>query len=182
MQALDANAILQAHNTYRATHQAGALAWSASLVQAAQNWANTCPSGHSPNRVNVGENIRWSSGLESEANIVASWYNERPVYEGFSSNYTVNYPMTVDQFNVDNSNPATMYGHFTQVVWRSTTQLGCAQATCNIGWRYVTVCQYAPAGNSAGQFLANVKAPSAPVLGTGPAVASYIAGNSQQRV
>lgn len=159
MLALDANAILQAHNTYRATHQAGVLAWSVSLAQAAQNWANTCPSGHSPNR-DAGENIRWSSGSESEANIVVSWYNEKSVYERFSSNYTVNYPMTINQFNVDNSNPATMFGHFTQVVWQSTMQLGCAQAICNTGWRYVTVCQYKPAGNYVGQFLANVKQPS----------------------
>lgn len=161
-QAFDANNILQAHNTYRATHQARPLVWSASLAQAAQSWANTCPRGHSPNRVNVGENIRWSSGLESEANIVASWYSERQVYERFSRNYTLNYPTTLQQFLVDNSNPATMYGHFTQVVWQSTTQLGCAQATCTTGWRYVTVCQYAPAGNYIGQFLQNVKAPTRP--------------------
>ena len=159
MLALDANAILQAHNTYRATHQAGALAWSVSLAQAAQNWANTCTSGHSPIR-DAGENIRWSSGPESEANIVVSWYNEKSVYERFSRNYTVNYPTDFNEFMVDNSNSTTMYGHFTQVVWLSTMQLGCAQATCNTRLRYVTVCQYKPAGNVFGQFLANVKKPA----------------------
>jgi hypothetical protein len=36
-------------------------------------------------------------------------------------------------------------GHFTQLVWRATTELGCARAQC--GGIDVVVCQYDPPGN-----------------------------------
>ena len=48
-------------------------------------------------------------------------------------------------------------GHFTQVVWKSTTQLGCGLAV-NRGNKIYGVCNYSPAGNvvNAGFFKANV--------------------------
>ena len=45
-------------------------------------------------------------------------------------------------------------GHFTQVVWKSTTGLGCG---FNAGCR-MYVCNYSPPGNFLGQFDANVQA------------------------
>ncbi|KAJ3860063.1 CAP domain-containing protein, partial [Lentinula novae-zelandiae] len=45
-------------------------------------------------------------------------------------------------------------GHFTQVVWKSTTSVACAIATCNFlgnGTGYL-VCRYDPPGNYLGQF------------------------------
>ena len=48
-------------------------------------------------------------------------------------------------------------GHFTQVVWKSSTQLGCCVARgCTGQWKTVVVCQYTPPGNFQGQFQANV--------------------------
>ncbi len=49
-------------------------------------------------------------------------------------------------------------GHYTQVVWRNTTRLGCGVTTCTTGspftgfprWE-LWVCNYAPPGNVAGQ-------------------------------
>ncbi|KAF8990188.1 CAP domain-containing protein, partial [Cyathus striatus] len=48
-------------------------------------------------------------------------------------------------------------GHFTQVVWKSTTSVACAITSCPAGTifgqasKYV-VCRYAPPGNYPGQF------------------------------
>ena len=58
------------------------------------------------------------------------------------------------QYNASNPQPS----HFTQVVWKGTTQVGCAVATCNnifpakYGPAKYYVCEYYPQGNIIGQF------------------------------
>ncbi len=44
---------------------------------------------------------------------------------------------------------AAQCGHYTQIVWRGTTTLGCAVARSS--FREVWVCEYSPAGNIVGQ-------------------------------
>ena len=53
----------------------------------------------------------------------------------------------VDWNNVDFTEST---GHFTQLVWRSTTQVGCAKMMCSTAWRQITVCEYLPRGNVIG--------------------------------
>lgn len=51
---------------------------------------------------------------------------------------------------------ANATGHFTQLVWAGTTQVGVAIVRCaNLARTYV-VAQYSPAGNREGEFSANV--------------------------
>lgn len=47
--------------------------------------------------------------------------------------------------------------HFTQVVWKSSKQIGCAwsEAKCPNGWYYF-FCEYSPPGNVEGEFAQNV--------------------------
>jgi len=44
-----------------------------------------------------------------------------------------------------------MCGHYTQVVWRSTTTVGCAMAVCKDSQEQIWVCQYQKPGNWVGQ-------------------------------
>ena len=46
-------------------------------------------------------------------------------------------------------------GHFTQVVWKATTNLGIGRAVSNSNNLYV-VANYFPGGNMGGEFEANV--------------------------
>jgi uncharacterized protein YkwD len=138
--AVDAKALTDAHNRLRARHCAPPLAWSTKLAASAQQWAGTlrahgCAMQHSGGP--HGENLAGgTAGLLDEAAVVNMWYDESRHY------------------NFKNGGFSMKTGHFTQVVWRTTTQLGCAVARCpGID---VWVCQYDPPGNVQGAFRENV--------------------------
>lgn len=134
----DIQSWLDSHNGYRLKHQVAALEWSATLAQSAQNFVNTCPSGHSNS--GYGENLAFASYTQTPSGVVDRWYSEEPSY-----NY---------------NNPSFSAGHFTQVVWKSTTKVGCAQInTCAGSWSSIAVCQYDPPGNYFGRFTDNVFPP-----------------------
>jgi hypothetical protein len=44
-------------------------------------------------------------------------------------------------------------GHYTQVVWRASTQIGCGVTSCGSGFNMQTevICNYSPAGNFIGE-------------------------------
>lgn len=138
----DNNEWLAQHNRYRTQHCAAPLAWDPGLAREAQQWADRCVFEHAPDN-NAGENLFAAAGASQPA--VDVWYDEVQAY--------------------DFSRPAfsSTTGHFTQVVWRGTTHLGCAEAVCPelfVGFsdtRFV-VCRYAPAGNVSGEFPQNVLA------------------------
>lgn len=76
-----------------------------------------------------------------------------------------NYPGPYGSDNPDLSNFES-WGHYSQIVWRSTASVGCATQYCPQGLSgagagvppYFTVCDYYPAGNFVGEF-SNVGAP-----------------------
>ena len=128
----DAQATLDAHNAVRARRGAAPLLWSKTLADSAQKVADTCVFQHS--NTQYGENL--AIGTVMTCNRAATlWINEESQYSpgtGFSS--------------------AT--GHFTQVVWKATLQVGCGIKSCSNG--NMVVCQYYPAGNYIGSFDAQV--------------------------
>merc|ERR1712157_326421 len=142
-----ARAALGLHNDYRAMHQVDALGWSSDVEESAKYWANTlaaddCSMYHSSRdqRNGYGENL--AIGHSNIGEVVADWYNEVSDYDFSDPGYS----------------GAT--GHFTAVVWKGTTGLGCAIATCPEGGRTpgrkIYVCQYSPPGNVEGRFAENV--------------------------
>jgi hypothetical protein len=121
------------------------LVWDCSLAVSAQAWADTCPAGHNPalNANNQGENI-WGSSSSTIAmvgDVVKLWAKEGPPNYVYSTNYCFGAEYTISNFQC---------GHYTQIVWRTTTNVGCGYVTgCGAGafspqtW----VCDFSPAGN-----------------------------------
>ncbi|KAI0695765.1 PR-1-like protein [Cerioporus squamosus] len=140
--ASDISAYLSAHNTVRSQHRVSPLSWSGDLAAKAQTWANKCTFQHSGGKLGpYGENL--AAGTGSSYGIgpaIKSWTDE------------------VSQYNAKSPQPS----HFTQVVWKGTTQVGCAVQTCNnifdpkYGPAKFYVCEYYPQGNIIGQFPQNV--------------------------
>uniref|UniRef100_A0A671KCA0 Im:7150988 n=1 Tax=Sinocyclocheilus anshuiensis TaxID=1608454 RepID=A0A671KCA0_9TELE len=133
---------LEAHNQYRKQHQAPELTYSDKLCSAAQKWADHLLSirslGHSDTQ--NGENVLFYS---------FSVYDE--IYEAVDSWYS-----EIKDYNFSSPGFQSSTGHFTQVVWKSSTELGVGLATD--GNTVFVVGQYKPAGNinSAGYFEKNV--------------------------
>ena len=128
---------LDKHNQLRSRHCVPLLAWSERLATTAQQWANACDFRHSGN--GLGENLAMgTSGAYPPDAQIQSWYDE------------------VGQYDFASGGFSSGTGHFTQVIWRSTTEVGCGVATC--GGEDMLVCNYSPPGNYQGEYQQNVPA------------------------
>lgn len=142
--------ILSAHNQVRLSANnpvpnpaLAPLQWSASAASTAQAWADQCNFRHNPNLKNLGENIAAATpNALTTAGVVQGWASEASDY-----NYGTNACA-----------PGKVCGHYTQLVWRSTTHVGCATKVCDKNspfsgftrWQ-LWVCNYSPPGNFVGQ-------------------------------
>ncbi|KAK1620610.1 hypothetical protein QYE76_026127 [Lolium multiflorum] len=98
----------------------------------AQSRRNDCALVHSSGP--YGENLFWGSGTGwSPAQAVGAWLAEQPQY-----NYWAN------------SCNGRMCGHYTQIVWRQSTRVGCAMVECYNGKGTFITCNYDPPGNYVG--------------------------------
>jgi hypothetical protein len=135
--------ILDAHNRYRSAVRVPPLVWSNALASAAQRWANVLNSNlqfqHDPNNQQQGENL-WmgTAGMFSLTEMVDIWGQER---QSFHNGTFPDVSTTGNWFDV---------GHYSQMVWRTTTSVGCAGITGADGY-YRFVCRYGPPGNVIGE-------------------------------
>nr|XP_043623451.1 pathogenesis-related protein PR-1 type-like [Erigeron canadensis] len=128
---------VNSHNTARKEVGVGPMQWDSTVAKFAESYANRrkadCALLHSHSE-KYGENIAvgWGgefTGLEA----VKLWVDEKADYD-YNSN-------TCARFKV--------CGHYTQVVWRNSTRLGCARVKCENNAWFVT-CNYYPPGNYIG--------------------------------
>ena len=107
------------------------VAWSDEVATAAQAWADhlretrKCGLLHSDTR--DGENLAAGKKMDAEG-AVRMWAGE------------INKYSYAPKYEFDKRS-----GHYTQLIWRKTTHIGCGRATC--GRNAVIVCRYSPAGN-----------------------------------
>ena len=69
------------------------------------------------------------------------------------------------KYSYKNASFSSGTGHFTQVVWAGSLQIGVGKAVSKSGAQFV-VARYSPAGNVRGQFVENVKPKGARPVGS----------------
>jgi pathogenesis-related protein 1 len=143
--------MVNSHNKWRSSVKTAPVTWSNDLASSAQNYADTlrdkqhCQMVHSHTK-DVGENLFWASPVSysnstsalqpvTATQVVDSWGAESKDY-----NYQIN-----------TCKKGKMCGHYTQVVWRDTTQVGCGKAVCSDNSQVWGCRQYSPAGNYVGK-------------------------------
>ena len=129
--------IISQHNQWRSKVGVPDLKWSDKLAEEARKWAlqqakQSCQMQHSSGP--YGENIYWATFRSNPADVVDSWGSE-------IENYT---------YRTNTCATNEVCGHYTQIVWRNTTEVGCAVAQCRNG-NYIWMCMYNPPGNWSGQ-------------------------------
>jgi len=135
--------LLQLHNQARAEVGVSPLMWSKELAIYAQEWADhlastQCRLEHRPpsdrEEHEYGENLfMGTAGYYGVADAVKAWEDEKIYYKG-------------EPLNSSNWDDA---GHYTQIVWENTKEVGCAKVACK--GNIIVVCNYDPPGNILGQ-------------------------------
>ena len=133
-----------AHNDFRSKHGVDPLQWSSQCAEKAQEWADQLAKmGRLQHRRedNMGQNLAYMSTSNPDSvtgkQLVQMWYDE-----------IKNYNFKAGQFGMNT-------GHFTQLVWASTTAVGAGVARTAKGQIFL-VANYSPPGNVVGQFQDNV--------------------------
>jgi Cysteine-rich secretory protein family len=136
--------LLAAHNRERALVGAPPLRWDTALAAAAATYGPALAARgglvHSPrqNRPGQSENL-WmgSRGAYSPEQMVGGWAAEKAYFRPGI------FP------NVSSTRNWAHVGHYTQMIWRGTTHVGCALQQSR---RYdFLICRYSPRGNIDGQ-------------------------------
>jgi len=157
-------AILDRHNELRAKVARGEetngdqpsaanmrkMAWNSELTAISQRWADQCTFGHDSVRTladstRVGQNAYYSASSNqlSQSEVmgrasyaVDSWYNE-VADPGFTNTDIKPFKFSYGA------------GHYTQVVWAETDEIGCGQVYYKDGswFKSLIICNYAVAGN-----------------------------------
>ncbi|KAI5363494.1 Putative CAP domain-containing protein [Septoria linicola] len=149
------------HNIHRANHSAPNVTWDDDLAATAKKIADTCNFEHQMDfdGGNYGQNLAAGVKGENISSVITDlWYNgEEPLYPAYGREPT----------DSEMTNTFHSWGHFTQVVWKNTSIIGCATTHCSGGVAntgsnvlpYLTVCNYKTPGNYGDQYAEQVGGP-----------------------
>ncbi len=128
---------LKAHNLVRTKHGQRPFVWSEDLAQISQQWADklgkSCKIVHHQGELPFGENLYISSAPVSINSAIQAWADEEKSYD----------------YKSNKCESSKECGHFTQMVWKGTTDVGCGSSRCSNNSQ-IHVCSYFPAGNIIG--------------------------------
>ncbi|KAJ9152260.1 PR-1-like protein [Coniochaeta hoffmannii] len=128
------SAVLNSTNAYRVQHSAPEVMYNSTLSRFATAYLSSvedsCTFAHSGGP--YGENL--ALGYPDVAASIDAWGDERRRY------------------NFDKPGFGEETGHFTQLVWKNTTAVGCGRVECGEGKGWYLVCEYWPRGNVIGAF------------------------------
>ena len=142
--------VVAAHNAVRARAMPAPMpalapmSWHEGAAATAAAWVERCEFKHNDAITGTyGENIFATSGPSATpTEVIESWAAE------------------VSSYDLANNRCSSVCGHYTQIVWRASTGVGCAWKRCTTGWPFTGggsgawvfwVCDYAPPGNIVGQ-------------------------------
>lgn len=127
--------LVSAQDKIRAELKLPPLTWDCRLADLAQDWADKGKFAHREFAMD-GENLFVASNpTEPVATVVSTWLNERSNWNNTTATCV----------------PGKVCTHYTQMVWRKTTHVGCGINRNAPGkWKVLVVCNYSPAGNSGG--------------------------------
>lgn len=136
--------LLALHNRERAATGAAPLVWDPGLAAAARSWGPELERrgklAHSPPaaRPGQGENL-WmgSRGAYSLEEMAGGWAGEKSLFR----------PGLFPK--VSRTGKWSDVGHYTQLIWKGTSRVGCALHTSR-DWDFL-ICRYSPPGNVVGQ-------------------------------
>lgn len=141
--AINVAELLAAQNQYRANVGVPPLRWSEALAKSAQKWADELAQTNQLKHSGwpgVGENLAmWTAGKASLTALVELWGEEKRYFVRDS------FPW------VSKTGNWKTVGHYSQLIWRQTTEVGCGLAT-GAGNDFL-VCQYNPQGNVMGELV-----------------------------
>jgi hypothetical protein len=152
--------ILDAHNKYRSQVNATPLSWSDELATQARKCAE----------YNAAEFL--SQGRQKHCPTPGSGQNIAQA----TSNLKLNLSQLVDRWgeekkyfingefpSVSSTGSPEAVGHYTQMIWSNTTQVGCARV--NASGNDLLVCDYTPKGNVYGEWVFNPPRPAVAKIG-----------------
>ncbi|RWS25189.1 serine proteinase stubble-like protein [Leptotrombidium deliense] len=128
---------LKSHNEMRRKHSSQPLKLDNNLIEVANKLVIDNYYEFIMNK-DYGQNIARYYGVDPKCEqVVQLWYGDRTNYDYSNAQYS------------------SQSGAFTQLVWRSSTKLGCAKKAGQSG-SMVVICLYDPSGNVRGQFASNI--------------------------